>query len=140
MILSVDPGEHIGVCLWTEEGELTLRTVMDFDTFGDFLDNELSIITKAVIEDYRLRGGKQMQQTGSRFEAVQVIGQVRDFARRKKATLIRQKPDILRVAAMHAGVKLPTGHIPDDLSAYLHGFYYFETVGILKPVLQSHVR
>jgi hypothetical protein len=33
---------------------------------------------------------------------------------------------------MHFGIKLPSGHIDDALSAKLHGLYYFETQGILE--------
>lgn len=127
LVLSVDPGKNIGAALWTVNGVLLFKAVMDFDTLDDFLEESESI-SEIIYEDYRTNPWKK--QGGSRQEAAQVIGMLKSHARRKGIDIVCQPNTILRLAAMHAGVKVPTkGHINDDVAAMLHGFYYFETVG-----------
>ena len=70
--------------------------------------------------------------TGSKFLSPQCIGAAKLLCTMTGAQLVLQSPQILRVAAMHFGIKLPTGHIDDALSAKLHGLYYFEERGILE--------
>lgn len=138
MILSVDPGDTTGLVTWSESGRELIRADVPLEnlpkTFIDF-DSELSTI---VYEDFRLFAHKAVQQTGSKFGASQAIGMLKYLAFQTGAKMVAQKPDILRIAAMHAGVKIPRqGHITDSLSAYLHGFYYFENQGILGAVARD---
>ena len=76
--------------------------------------------------------GKQMAQTGSRFEAVQVIGAARLYARCLGVPFITQSPQILRLTEMHMHWPrhAENSHIPDHLSAQLHLLHYAETQGI----------
>lgn len=124
MILSIDPGVHIGWAKWSEAGTLIDSGVWEFDELVEFLSNEGGI-TRVVYEDFILYAHMANgRQTGSRFESSQVIGAIKQFAKRK-VPLTRQPAHILRVSAMHAGVKFPKGHVPDRMSAMLHGHYYF---------------
>jgi len=94
----------------------------------------LENVTTVVCEDYRLRQGKQTAQTGSRFVAVQIIGALKAYAKRHKAKMVLQDATILTVAALHSGVKRPSNHSKShDTDAYNHGYYYFETKGLLQP-------
>jgi hypothetical protein len=40
--------------------------------------------------------------------------------------------DVLQVSALHAGYKLPKGHLPDEDSAWLHGRFRLEQLGVLR--------
>lgn len=136
-VLSADPGDTTGLALWTLDGELiwtTEKSLEELESWVLDLDIVLSIV---IYEDFRLFRHKAAQQTGSRFGASQAIGMLKVLANRNSAKKVRQNSNILRIAGMHAGVKLPKGHIKDSVSAYLHGFYYFESVGIRVPILQD---
>ena len=127
-VVSIDPGKHIGVALWRSTGELLWKDVMEVDVLDDYLEAQHGIHA-IVVEDYVTDPWKK--QGGSTQQASQVLGMVKSCCRRHGITLVVQKNTILRVAAMHAGVSIPKkGHIKDDLSAMLHGFYYFESIGM----------
>jgi hypothetical protein len=133
MIISVDPGETTGVAYWEDNGTFISREALTQDEILDKVET-LSDVTVIVVEDYRLRQGKQMVQTGSRFVAVQIIGALKAYARRVGAKFVLQPANVLTVAALHSGVKRPSNHSKShDIDAYNHGYYYLETKGLLQP-------
>lgn len=131
-VVSIDPGGTCGVCLWEVTGQLVWQRKMLLDEFVIWCDEFAEGVTVVVCEDFTLRRNRANAQTGSKMQASQGIGIARAFARAKRAKFIRQQPDILRITALHVGVKVPQGHIPDDVSAYLHGARWFMSEGILK--------
>jgi hypothetical protein len=107
--------------------------MLDFDSLLEKLE-ELQNVSVIVCEDYRLRQGRQAAQTGSRFVAVQAIGALKAYAKRVKAKFVLQDPQVLVIAALHSGEKRPSNHSKShDVDAYNHGYYYFETKGLLQP-------
>jgi hypothetical protein len=133
MIISVDPGETTGIAYWEDDGTFISREALTQDEILDKVET-LSDVTVIVVEDYRLRQGKQMVQTGSRFVAVQIIGALKAYARRVGAKFVLQPANVLTIAALHSGVKRPSNHSKShDIDAYNHGYYYFETKGLLQP-------
>ncbi len=133
MVITVDPGDTTGIAYWTDKGELIEKEALDFDALLEKLEL-LEGVSVIVYEDYRLRQGKQLVQTGSRFPAVQVIGALKAYAKRHKAKMVRQDASVLTVAALHSGVKRPSDHSKShSIDAYNHGYYYFETKGLLQP-------
>jgi hypothetical protein len=133
MVISVDPGETTGIAYWSDQGEFVEREALDQEALFDKLE-QLDNVTIVVCEDYRLRQGKQMVQTGSRFVAVQIIGALKAYARRVGAKFVLQPAQVLTVAALHSGVKRPSNHAKShDIDAYNHGYYFFETKGLLQP-------
>lgn len=133
MILSVDPGDTTGIAYWEDDGTFIEREALPFEELLEKLQG-FSNIKVIVCEDYRLRGGRQVAQTGSRFVAVQVIGALKLLAKENKARFVLQQPTVLTVAALHSGVARPSNHSKShDIDAYNHGYYYFETQGLLKP-------
>jgi hypothetical protein len=133
MVISVDPGETTGIAYWEDDGTFISREALTQDEILDKVET-LSDVTAIVVEDYRLRQGKQMVQTGSRFVAVQIIGALKAYARRVGAKFVLQQANVLTVAALHSGVKRPSNHSKShDIDAYNHGYYYFETKGLLQP-------
>jgi hypothetical protein len=133
MVISVDPGETTGIAYWSDQGEFVEREALNQEALFDKLE-QLDNVTIVVCEDYRLRQGKQMVQTGSRFVAVQIIGALKAYARRVGAKFVLQPAQVLTVAALHSGVKRPSNHAKShDIDAYNHGYYFFETKGLLQP-------
>jgi hypothetical protein len=133
VVISVDPGETTGIAYWSDAGEFVEREALTQDELLDKLEI-LENVTAVVCEDYRLRQGKQMVQTGSRFVAVQIIGALKAYARRVGAKFFLQPANVLTVASLHSGVKRPSNHAKShDIDAYNHGYYYFETKGLLQP-------
>ena len=139
MIISVDPGETTGLCLWSEAGDFISKTKLSIDELTDWCQSPAATgITAIVYEDFLLYGHKAGKQVGSRVPASQVIGIVKLLGKQQRAKLVRQPANILRITAMHTGIPIPaTGHIDDALSAYLHGYYYFESIGLRRPALQE---
>lgn len=139
MLLSIDPGKNIGFARWSEAGTLLETGIWTFDEMVEYLDREQRGISWIVYEDFimyaHMANGRQ---TGSRFEASQAIGAIRSIAKRAKIKLTRQAAGILTVSALHAGVKVPKGHMPDDMSAMLHGHYYLMGLKI-RPDIASWV-
>lgn len=131
-IASIDPGGTCGVCLWEVTGVLVWQRKMSLDEFEVWCDEFPDTLSVVICEDFTLRRNRANAQTGSKMQASQGIGIARALARRHRAKFIRQQPDILRITALHMGVKVPMGHIPDDVSAYLHGARWFMSEGILK--------
>lgn len=133
MVISVDPGDTNGISYWSDKGDFVEKEMLTFEQLVDRLET-LDNVTVIVCEDYRLRQGKQMVQTGSRFSAVQSIGALKAYAKRVGAKFVLQQPNVLTVAALHSGVKRPSNHKEShDIDAYNHGYYYFETKGLLSP-------
>jgi hypothetical protein len=133
MVISVDPGETSGISYWSDKGEFVEKEMLTQEQLFDKIE-KLENVTTIVCEDYRLRQGKQMVQTGSRFVAVQIIGALKAYAQRVGANFVLQPANVLTVAALHSGVKRPSNHSRShDIDAYNHGYYYFETKGLLQP-------
>jgi hypothetical protein len=133
MVISVDPGETSGISYWSDKGEFVEKEMLTQEELFDKIE-KLENVTVIVCEDYRLRQGKQMVQTGSRFVAVQIIGALKAYAQRVGANFVLQPANVLTVASLHSGIKRPSNHSRShDVDAYNHGYYYFETKGLLAP-------
>jgi hypothetical protein len=65
--------------------------------------------------------------------ASQVIGAIKLYGKITGAKLVEQSVDGLYIGARHANIKLPKGHVKDDVSAYCHGVYYHVGQGFLTP-------
>lgn len=133
-VWSIDPGEKIGFASWRDDGDLRYNDTLSVDRMMEVLAGASNLPHTVVMEDWRLRGHRAMQQTGSRMLASQVIGMVRLFCFAHETKLVYQEPQVMQLAAMHQGIKYPKGHVPDALAAKLHGLYYFESVDLLSPV------
>lgn len=134
MILSVDPGKKNGVGSWTQNGTLISLHELDFDELTDFCQDRL--IEEVVYETFR-NDHRVGRLKGSTNEASQTIGMLRSESRRRGFELHQQPNTILQVASLHAGLTLPKGHTPDRMSAYLHGFYFFESLGMKPAALRE---
>lgn len=139
-LLSIDPGKRIGWATFNSvTGDETGRGILEWDAFtrryrlafGGRLVFGLDQITEVVCEDYIGRPGQK--NGGQHFYGPEVLGAVRILAEQGAVPFHRQRAvDVLRVAALQAGYKLPKGHLPDDVSAWLHGRYRLTQLGILR--------
>lgn len=150
-LMAVDPGnERVGVSLWEPERyhrdtgwHETWNGIVTPDDFADAMaeghgdeqaGNSLRFV---IVEDWRLDHSRN--RGGSQMIASEVIGmaRVRASIYRFQTEFVRQRPEAYKVAAMHAGIELPKGHCPDDLSAKLHARYFLTErfgLGVIEPV------
>lgn len=128
--LSIDPGDkRIGVALFSGAQDL-FRFTFTLDAFMDYLC-ECAIPKRVVCEDYSLDHGRN--KGGSKMLSSQVIGMVKLRAFQWGVPVDMQPSTNLRLWALHEGIKLGAGHIPDDMSAFLHGAHRLHELGIRKP-------
>lgn len=132
MILVVDPGDTTGYAFFEEDGQLESKGQADFDTFlGILLAKGYERI---VVEDYRLRAGKQAQQTGSRFQAVQVIGALKLMAKWDSIPFELVNVQAKTLGSMYSGVKPPSDHKKShEIDAYNIGIYWLVANDIIYP-------
>jgi hypothetical protein len=134
MIMSIDPGDTTGFARWYGDGTFIDKHKMPYEEFLSYLAHANGI-SAIVYEDFRLRQGKAIAQSGSKFPTVQVIGAVKLYSLMHHVPHFAQSPQILKIAALQSDTQVPLkGHIDDDVSAYLHGWNWFVTKGVLKPL------
>jgi hypothetical protein len=137
MILVVDPGDTTGYAVFTDEGELSVKMQGEFLHIMEMLQNYS--FDRIIVEDYRLRGGKQAQQTGSRFQAVQVIGALKYYAFLHNAQFELATVQAKTLGSMYSGVKPPSDHKKShEIDAYNIGIYWLVSNGIIDaPALKD---
>lgn len=100
-------------------------------------DEVLSDLTTAevwVIEEYRVRNSK-FNHENSKVDTIQVIGDLKGVARRQGIRIVEQRAQDRLIGAKWARVQVPKGHMPDEMSAYLHGYYYLRRNNLIKSKL-----
>lgn len=122
---SFDPGHNTGVTLWNKEGKTVIITeVKGVEELNNLLNllKESTEIKEFVIEEYRVYG--QVNHTGSTLPTVQTIGRIKKTAEDLSIPVIELKASVKSIAAQWAQVKIPKGHMPDWMAAYLIGYYH----------------
>lgn len=133
MILAVDPGDTSGFALFAADGSLINKWQSNFDNLLEFL-SPLTNLKTIVVEDYRLRAGKQAQQTGSRFQAVQMIGALKYHAKLHGMAFELASVQAKTLGAMFSGVKPPSNHKEShQVDAYNIGIYWLVDNKIIEP-------
>ena len=132
MILVVDPGDTTGIAVFTPYGDFIEKLQVDFEGFMKFTPKY--VVTHVVVEDYRLRAGKQAQQTGSRFQAVQVIGALKYYAFLHDVPFELVNVQAKTLGSMYSGVKPPSDHKKShEIDAYNIGIYWLVANDIIYP-------
>lgn len=133
MILAVDPGDTSGFALFEDGGSSIGSWQSDFDKSLELLA-PIENLSKIVVEDYRLRKGKQAQQTGSRFQAVQMIGALKYHAKLHGIAFELASVQAKTLGAMFSGVKPPSNHKESHkIDAYNIGIYWLVDNKIIEP-------
>ena len=134
MILSVDPGDTTGVAIFDDKGFLVQRGQYDFNSLIDMLATYWRGMDTILVEDYRLRKGKQAAQTGSRFQAVQIIGALKYHAHIRGAELILVDVQAKTLGSMYSGIKPPSNHkMSHEIDAQNIGVYWLVKENIIEP-------
>jgi hypothetical protein len=133
VILVVDPGDTTGFALFHSNGVFVAKDQAKFDEMLGML-RDLKHIKHIVVEDYRLRAGKQAQQTGSRFQAVQVIGALKYHAFLHDVQFELATVQAKTLGSMYSGIKPPSNHkLSHEIDAYNIGIYWLVANNIIEP-------
>lgn len=148
-VYAVDPGINIGFARLDAQDKEIIRKqyqIIDKKMFHVYLagmedmardlqgDQKLTIVA----EDFLLFGHKAKAQIGSRMDASKIIGAIEYavFRAQGKMELIMQPASVLDTAATWSGVGTQyvgrDKHMPDNLSAYNHGYFYMIQKGFIK--------
>jgi len=138
LLLSFDPGKRTGIATFDfPTGTLKHKWISNYQDLTEWLASitRQNNVVAIVVEDYIIRPGAG-NRGHARGEAMRVIGQLEATSYRLGCSLIKQRPEVRLVAAKWAGYKVPRGHMPDDVSAELHGIYYLRQQGRYTTVLE----
>jgi hypothetical protein len=136
--ISFDPGKTTGMTLWIKNPADTEPLCVKVDQFNEqeldyFLDELKGWVDVFIIEEYRIFGQKKNAHVGSKVETIQVIGQLKAYARKYKIEIVEQPARILTIAQLWSGCKIPSDHsISHWASAYNHAYYYLHKQGLIK--------
>ena len=132
-----DPGESTGFALFAATGEVfEMGVVRTREELYGLLER-IGEVPNVIIEEYKLFKGKALQQSGSKMEAVRVIGVIESWAHQNSAKVKFQDPSIKKIAEMWSGVKPKGAHSKShSIDAFNHGYYYL----IKNKVLQLELR
>lgn len=148
-LLAIDPGKNVGWSFWWgtpiyeyKRGVFQLDEIHKrfmLEQQGDaielwFHDGDAWVqVDELVIESYV--GRPDQKNGGQRFWGPESLAKVEMYGELAGIPVTRQRPvDALNPAIMHSGYKRTAKHLPDQDSAFLHGFYYLETKGLISPV------
>lgn len=139
LILGIDPGYTTGVCLcaYTPGGgptsELSIIKALQIPwerrlpDLWALLDQKA--VERIVVESFRLRPGRAMEQVGSAFPSVQIIGLIEGFlyARAAPTPVTYQEPCVISRVQILPEHQLNLRGLPHAADAYRHVRYYVVT-------------
>jgi hypothetical protein len=124
------------VATWTEQGELIHKAIMPISAFEAWLigltSSQDTEVIAFIVEEYRVYAHMATAHIGSKVETAQCIGKIKMIAKMLGVPVIEQPATVLNGAAKWAGIKRTARHWPDDISAYLHGYYYLHKKKLIK--------
>ena len=139
-ILGIDPGQTTGVCMLKindDDFEVVMAEQIPWSRrkedlwalFTATFEEELPVPQYVVVESFRLRPGRAMEQVGSTFPSVEVIGLIEAFHFLAKSNFILsyQEPAMIsrvQVLGEHASLLLGKVHSAD---AYRHARLFYIT-------------
>lgn len=124
--VAFDPGETTGIVGWDNPLDVPPPVVKESnqEKVDKFLQGQEDHPPEVFIfEEYRVFNNEYNHQ-GSKVYTIQVIGQIKAFARRHKILLVEQRREYRKTGLLWAGITIPKGHMPNWMSAYGHGYYY----------------
>lgn len=139
LVLGIDPGKTTGVCMLKagKDIEVVMAEQIPWDRrkedlwalFTATFREGLPVPQYTVVENFRLRPGRAMEQVGSTFPSVEVIGLIEafQFVTKNYFKLIYQEPAIIsrvQVLPEHAPLFVGKPHAAD---AYRHARYFCVT-------------
>lgn len=139
--LSIDPGEKTsGWAAFDSEGkELDFGDVTGGpDKFMDWLEGLVPQPKEIIYEAYRV--SPTINHGFSEVGTIQLIGMIKRHATKHKIILHKQRNTDLKIALKFAGFYTmyydvkgkKKKHVDDKISAYAHGVYYLQKIGLRK--------
>jgi len=131
--LAIDPGETSGWASFDEAGKpLDIGQIKGRIPVYELLQQVQPKVL--IVEDFVLFPWKAKEQAFSQFETVRIIGAIELWAFAKKAVVQLQKPNVKDIGYMWAGMPKAKSHKDShQRDAYVHGIYFLQKNGILKP-------
>lgn len=132
MYVAIDPGESVGMAMFTDTGEDIRKLTLRLPQFREALAM-LMVTDKTyhfIVEDFRLRKDKALDQIGSNIPAARAIGAIEMMVAilGERASITMVQPSVLTSALKAAGFARYANnrrlHPPDDVAAYAHGVQY----------------
>jgi hypothetical protein len=136
----MDPGLRNGYAIMGPGGSLEAKGSILLEDLPEFLSQLPGEFTVAVVEDFKLFRSKAIQQSGKTMQASEAIGILTGWAKTHSVRLVRQPPEAYHLGAKYVQYKLPRGHTPDDISAWLHGIYYLKSINQLTTPLERRLQ
>lgn len=136
VLLAIDPGKINGISIF-RDGKVESISQVHIDELPTFLfdfarvneDQEVVI----VYENFKLFKGKALQQSGSKMEASQVVGQLKMIAAQHRWKIYDQSPNIKPIAEKWSKTKPPSDHSKShQVDAYNHGVYFLVSRGMRR--------
>lgn len=117
---------------WDSQGKVLAFHHLDEEQLDEFLDLVEAWPTApqyVIYEEYRVYAS--VNHTGSKVLTIQIIGSIKRTARRLKIRAIEVRADVKKIAAMWSGVKIPKGHMPHWMAAFLVGYWHLHKEGVI---------
>lgn len=156
MIIAIDPGSvNTGVAMFTlDEANRKANLILKKIHVGDKEHEELvQFVAKIrevkhviVLENFQhamatgnFRGKNTPQMARDEAKTHALTKRFQGAATHGGHKLVIQEPRILAMGRKWCDLKCPkTGHIPDDISAYIHGAYYLMDIKAIDSVRDIH--
>lgn len=146
MYVAIDPGINVGMAMFSDTGEDVRKLTLKLPQFRETLAL-LMVSDKTyhfIVEDFKLRKDKALDQVGADMPAARAIGAIEMMVAilGPRATITMVQPSMLTSALKAAGFTKYANnrrlHPPDDIAAYAHGVQYLIDIGLRRhPVLDQ---
>lgn len=138
MYLAFDPGKTTGWALFGSDGEAIEYGQASLTELMGLCEGwREGDLTAVIYEDWLLFKHKAPKMVGSRMEASQAIGIIKNLAHATGAELVQQPSNIKSIAQMQTQIKPPSNHAQSHwVDAFNHGAYYLIRKGIRRTALE----
>lgn len=128
-----DPGDTTGICIFNDEFQPIKFMQLSLDDLMEWVMETDMKFDLVGYETFVVFRQKAHTQVGSKMKVSQAIGVIKMLAKKNKAELIAQKPDIKPIALKWSGITLPSQHSQThQWDAFLHGYYYNRKMGRIE--------
>lgn len=140
VLVAIDPGDTAGIAIFSAPTyQVEKLDQVGYSEFNDYMTNLAAEydIKLFVIEEYIVFHKKAGAHAGSKLRVKEQIGAISLMAKLIGVPMERQMSKILNIAQKQSGIKMPHTHSETHkFSAFLHGWYYLHSKGLVKSALE----